>query len=66
VPDDPDLLAAIAKVAIGDGCHDLELKMALKSVKKLTPKEARRRYRTTGSHRLREFAQTGCDSRKEF
>jgi hypothetical protein len=59
VPDDPDLLAAIAKVAIGDGCHDLELKMALKSVKKLTPKEARRRYR-------REFAQTGCDSRKEF
>ena len=54
-PDDPDLLAAIAKVAIGHGYHDLELKMALKSVMKLTPEQARRRYRTTGSHCLREL-----------
>jgi hypothetical protein len=55
MPDDPNLLSAIAKVAVNHGYHDLELKMALKSMLKLKPRQARKKYRYAGSTDLRSL-----------
>jgi hypothetical protein len=54
IPDDPRLLAAIAKVAITHGQLDLILKMTIKTLTNVTPKEARDATEFQSSRELRQ------------
>ncbi|HXV24470.1 MAG TPA: hypothetical protein VED46_09445 [Alphaproteobacteria bacterium] len=62
-PRDPDLLKAVALVAIRHGHHDFSLKMALKSVMELGPTEAREKFSGWGSGRLRKKLFKECKKR---